>query len=163
VLRLAACTIALYAALLEKGEAPDAALPIVAGVGWAVYRRMGKIPWLLSLIVSRDLHKRLVISTKLFRQFPFGPSAYVWESKAASEGVVAFNCLRCPVAEHFAKVGLSDLCVQTFCALDFPLARDWSAVLERNSSIAAGAAVCDFRWHPDAQQQRATDECVRPP
>jgi ubiquinone biosynthesis protein len=158
VLRLAACTITLHAALVEKGETHDGAIRIVAEVGWAVYRRMGRIPWTLSGIISRDAGKRLLISTRVFRRFPFGPSAYVWKSRPAPEGVVAFDCLRCPVAEHFAQVGLSDLCVHTFCELDFPLAQDWSAVLQRTSSIAAGASVCDFRWHANSAMPLATAE-----
>ena len=147
VMRLAAATIALHDTLVEQGETHESAIRIAAEVGWAVYRRMARIPWLLSGVVSRDPGRRLLISTRVFRSFPFGPSAYVWRSRPAPEGIVAFDCLRCPVAEHFAKTGLSDLCVRTFCELDFPLARDWSAVLQRSGSIAGGAPVCDFRWH----------------
>jgi hypothetical protein len=56
-------------------------------------------------IISRDPGRRLDVSTRIFRRFPFGPSACVWENKPASDGTVAFNCLRCPVAEHCSKVG----------------------------------------------------------
>ena len=41
--------------------------------------------------------------------------------------VVAFDCLRCPVAEYFASHNLSELCVKTFCNPDFPLAEQWGA------------------------------------
>ncbi len=152
VLRLAACTSALHDALLEHGATHEGAIQIAAEVGWAVYRQMGRIPWLLSGLISRNPAKRLSISTQIFRRFPFGPSAYGWETKPSPAGVVAFNCVRCPVAEYFAAGKLSDLCVATFCALDFPLAHDWGAELQRNSSIAAGAPICDFRWHVKAQQ-----------
>ena len=147
VMRLSACTIALHAALVEAGETHEGAVRIAGEIAWAVYRRMGHIPWLLSGAVSRDPGRRLDISTRIFRRFPFGPSAYAWDSKPAPDGVVAFDCLRCPVAEHFSKLELNDLCIRTLCDLDFPLAKDWSAVLRRSGSIAAGAPVCDFRWH----------------
>ena len=146
VMRLSATVIALHKALIEAGTTHGEAVEIAGKVAWAVYRKMSRIPWLLSGIVSRDPEQRLDISTQIFRRFPFGPSAYEWKSRPAPAGVVAFDCLRCPVAEHFAKAGLQDLCVRTFCDLDFPLAADWSATLERTGSIAAGAAVCDFRW-----------------
>ncbi len=145
VMRLAAAMIALRDILVEQGEIRESAIRIAAEVGWAVYRRMGRIPWLLSGLVSRDPGRRLLISTRVFRRFRLGPSAYVWKSMPAPEGAVAFDCLRCPVAEHFAKTGLSNLCVDTFCELDFPLARDWSAVLQRSDSIAGGVPVCEFR------------------
>ena len=138
VMRLSGCAIALHAALVETGTAHGTAVEIAGELACAVYRRMGRIPWLLSGIVNRDPGRRLDVSTRIFRRFPFGPSAYVWESKPASDGIVAFDCLRCPVAEHFSKVGLSDLCVRTFCDLDFPLAADWSATLVRSGNIAAG-------------------------
>jgi ubiquinone biosynthesis protein len=146
VLRLAACTAAVHAALVESGKTHEEAIRITADVGWAVYRWMGRIPWMLSGIVSSDPRKRLALSTEIFRSFPFSSPAYGWRNKSAPEGVVAFDCVRCPVAEYFSANGLSDLCVQTFCNLDFPLAKEWGAELERTSSIAAGASLCDFRW-----------------
>jgi len=66
-------------------------------------------------------------------------------------GVAAFNCLKCPVAEYFRSHHLSELCVNTWCKLDYPLARQWGAELERTGTIAGGAPVCDFRWHAIAQ------------
>lgn len=158
VLRLAACTVALHAALVEAGISHGSAVEIAGELAWAVYRRMGQVPWLLSGIVSRDPGRRLEVSTLIFRRFPFGPSAYVWESKASPDGIIAFDCLRCPVAEHFSNVGLADLCVRTFCDLDFPLAANWSATLVRGGSIAAGAPVCDFRWQANSARQRTLIE-----
>jgi len=149
VLRLAAVTAALYDALLEQGETHEQSIGIVAEDGWAVYRRMGRIPWLLSRLRSSDPAKRLASATLMFRRFPFGPPAYAWVSKPAPGGVVAFDCIRCPVADYFLKARLGDVCVSTFCALDFPLAEAWGAKLHRTSSIAAGAPACDFQWHPD--------------
>ena len=154
VMRLSACTVALHAAMTEVGTPHSTALEIAGELAWSVYRKMGRIPWLLSGIVSRDPRRRLDVATQIFRRFPFGPSGYVWKSKPASDGIVAFDCLRCPVAEHFSKVELADLCVRTFCDLDFPLAADWSATLVRNGSIAAGAPICDFRWKANSVQQR---------
>jgi hypothetical protein len=88
VMRLAASTIALRAAIMEAGTAHGTALEIAGELAWAVYRRMGRISWLLSGIVSRDPGQRLGLSTRIFRHFPFGPSAYVWESKPAPDGMV---------------------------------------------------------------------------
>jgi ubiquinone biosynthesis protein len=70
---------------------------------------------------------------------------------AAEAGVVAFDVLRCPVAEFFRREGQPELCVRTFCQLDLPLARVWGGTLERSSTIAAGADRCDFRWRVSLQ------------
>jgi len=149
VLRLAASTAALHDAPVEQGGTHEQSIGIVTEVGWAVYRRMGRIPWLLSKLSSRDPAKRLASATLMFRRFPFGPPAYGWVSKPASGGVVAFDCIRCPVADCLLKARLGDVCVSTFCTLDFPLAEAWGAKLHRTSSIAAGAPACNFRWHPE--------------
>lgn len=74
--------------------------------------------------------------------------SYEWSDVASPVGVVAFDCLKCPVAEFFASKSASELCVQTFCRLDFPLAETWGGELERKGTIAAGAERCDFRWRP---------------
>jgi len=150
VLRLAACTAAVHAALMASGKSHEEAIQITADIGWAVYRWMGRVPWLLSGIVSRNPRRRLTLSTEIFRSFPFASPAYRWRNIPAPEGVVAFDCLQCPVAGYFSANGLSDLCVQTFCNLDFPLAKEWGATLERSSSIAAGASICDFRWRANS-------------
>jgi ubiquinone biosynthesis protein len=51
-------------------------------------------------------------------------------------------------AEYFETQNLPELCVRTWCALDFPLAANvWDAQLVRSGSLASGASRCDFRWH----------------
>jgi hypothetical protein len=40
----------------------------------------------------------------------------------------------------------ADLCIGTWCNLDFPLAEMWGGRLERRGTLAAGAPVCDFRF-----------------
>ena len=63
------------------------------------------------------------------------------------EGEYVFDMVRCPVAEYFRSHDLADLCVQTWCNLDFPLATQWGgATLERTETLAGGGRRCDFRW-----------------
>jgi len=84
----------------------------------------------------------------MFRSFPFGSPSYEWRDVSSPDGAVAFDCVKCPVAEFFASQNASELCVQTFCRLDFPLAETWGGQLERSGTIASGAERCDFRWRP---------------
>ena len=51
-----------------------------------------------------------------------------------------------PVAEFFAQHDASELCVNTWCNLDFPLAEKWGGRLSRTGTIAMGKERCDFRW-----------------
>ena len=42
-------------------------------------------------------------------------------------------------------------CIRVFwCKLDYPLARQWGAELERSGTIASGAKACDVRWRTSA-------------
>ncbi len=146
MVHLSALTIAMYEALLAAGQSAAGATEIVYDMAWLVYTQMGAVPWAMAGAFNRDDHDKLRFSTALFRQFPFDSPAYLWQDVEAETSVVAFNCLKCPVAEHFIAHNLSDLCVNTWCKLDYPLARQWGAELQRTGTIACGAKVCDFRW-----------------
>jgi hypothetical protein len=146
VLHLAAITIALHQALMDLGRTDEAATQLVVDVGWVIYRKMGAVAWMLSRSAGKDKFHRMRTSTQMFRRFPFSSPAYQWKEVAAEANVVAFDCVRCPAAQYFASRDKSALCVRTFCNLDFPLATNWGAELERTGSIAGGAERCDFRW-----------------
>jgi ubiquinone biosynthesis protein len=146
VLHLAAITIAFQEALIDAGYDDGASAQLVADVAWVVYRKMEACVWLMGRLARKDELERIRMATKIFRRFPFGSPGYQWQEISAVANTVAFDCTRCPAAEYFASRNRADLCVRTFCNLDFPLARDWGAELERTGTIAGGAARCDFRW-----------------
>jgi ubiquinone biosynthesis protein len=150
VLHLAAITIAFHEALMDSERSNEVASQLVADVGWVVYRKMGAVTWMLSRIAGKDKFQRMRTATQIFRHFPFSSPAYQFREVAGEANVVAFDCVRCPAAQYFASKNKSALCVRTFCNLDFPLAKDWGAELERTGSIAGGAERCDFRWRRGA-------------
>ena len=145
---LAAATLALHETLLRHGMSPAESHRSIYDIGWRIYVQMGETPLLIASAVTRDPHKRLKLATDLFRTFPFGAPSYQWRDVMSADGSVAFDCTKCPVAEFFGQHDASDLCVQTFRRLDFPLAEKWGGKLKRNGTIASGAPVCDFRWEP---------------
>ena len=161
---LAAATLAMHEVLQRYGTPSAESYRLIYDTGWRIYVQMGEPPLLLASAFTRDPHKRLKLATDLFRTFPFGAPSYQWRDVPSADGTVAFDCTKCPVAEFFAGHTASDLCVQTFCRLDFPLAEKWGGSLLRSGTIASGAAKCDFRWHAKdlvnlpANQQKAPDE-----
>lgn len=146
LVHLAAFTIAMYRALMDAGQPEESATQLVYDIAWRVYRKMGEVPWLLGTKYGEDGYRRLRCALDAFLTFPFSSPAYQWEAVDAGEDVVAFDMTHCPVAEYFRSHGLGELCVETWCNLDFPLARQWGAELERTETIAGGASRCDFRW-----------------
>ena len=152
----AAAMIALYEALTATKEN---AANLIYQIGWEVYTVMGDLPWFAGGAFTQDGFQRLKVATDAFRSFPFGSPAYLWQDVDAGAGVVGFDCVRCPVAEYFASHNQSELCVQTFCKLDFPLAEQWEATLERTGTIASGAPQCDFRWR-HTPQNNSSDSAI---
>jgi ubiquinone biosynthesis protein len=144
----ATLTLAMHETLVGHGVAAVESRRLIHDMAWSVYRQMAEPPLLLASAFTRDPGKRLKLATDLFRSFPFASPSYEWREVSSSDGKVGFDCVKCPVAEFFASHDESDLCVQTFCSLDFPLAQTWGGTLERSGTIASGAQRCDFRWHP---------------
>ena len=144
----AALMLAMHETLLQHGIAVAESHRLIHEIGWRVYRQMAEPPLLIGAAFTRDPRKRLKLATDIFRSFPFGSPSYEWRDVASADGAIAFDCVKCPVAEFFASQNAAELCVQTFCKLDFPLAETWGGELKRSGTIASGAERCDFRWYP---------------
>lgn len=149
MVHLAGMSTAFYNELLKRDVNDTQATQYFYDIAWKVYKIMGKFSWNLTRLKYRKKSKRLVYATELFRAFPFNSPSYKWKNIPQPNDIVRFNCEKCPVAEYFKDKGLSEFCVNTWCALDFPLAKMWNAKLERTNSIAGGAKTCDFKWIPN--------------
>lgn len=143
--RTAVLTVALYRVLLRHGLDAGRARATTARTTWVVYEKMALVPQALSFW-KQDPKERLAQSIRIFRRFPFGPPDYDMVDVPAPSDMVAFDVRRCPVAEYFSAHGLSELCQESFCDLDYPLAERWGSTLERGGTLAGGASRCDFRW-----------------
>ncbi len=144
--RASALILAMHQTLLGRGVPVAECYRLIHDIGWRIYRAMGEPPMLVASAVTRDPATRLRIATDMFRHFPFGAPGYGWRDVPAPGGTVAFDCVKCPVATFLGSHDASELCVQTMCRLEFPLAEAWGGRLERTGTIASGAASCDFRW-----------------
>lgn len=150
---LAGVTLAMHEVLLRHGISAAESYRLIYDIGWKIYVQMGEPPLLVASAFTRDPGKRLKLATDIFRAFPFGAPGYGWRDVPSADGAIAFDCTKCPVAEFFAKQNSSELCVQTFCQLDFPLAEKWGGQLRRSGTIASGAEKCDFHWTPGERMQ----------
>lgn len=101
--RLAAVTASAYEVLVARGVSREVATQTVHDIAWTIYQKMGSFAWIVSGIFSRNAAGRLRTATVAFRAFPFSAPSYEWISIPSPASVVAFDCLRCPVAEYFKK------------------------------------------------------------
>ena len=145
-IRMACYSVGFYNSLITIGKTKDESTQILYDICWNIYTKMGDLPMLIASIFSNDKHKKMEIATQIFRTFPFSSPDYIWEDIQSDNKTVAFDCKQCRVAEYFLENNIGDVCYNTWCKLDFPLAEKWGGKLERKGSIANGDKICDFRW-----------------
>lgn len=152
---LAVLSLACFQALRAQGAERPYAIELFSDMAWAIYEQWGRIPDSLVRILAQTPLQRLRLDVDAFLRFPFNPPGYEIERLPDGEGV-AFNVRRCPIAEYFQAHAAADLCVASWCNLDYALAEMWGGRLERSGTLANGDPLCDFRFvpGPDAPAHR---------
>jgi len=148
---LSCVTLACFRVFMATGTEREYAIELIGDMAWKVYEKWGRFPILIARLLTRDPRKQLRMSVNMFLRFPFTPPGYVFERLPSSDGI-SLDMLRCPVAEYFHKQDASDLCVGTWCNLDFALAEMWGGWLERTETLAAGSTRCDFCFKANARE-----------
>ena len=150
-LRLACFTLSFFDALTASGAERDHAIDIVADAAWSIYRLWARIALGLARLTFRkttalgfavvgDGGRQGQVSLR----FPFNAPGYLVETVPAAGGT-AFDVVRCPVAAYFREQGAADLCVASWCNLDYALAQLTHEKLVRTKTLAEGQGRCDFR------------------
>lgn len=156
MLRMSALTVASYQGLRELGWDERAAVDATTRVNWWLYEKIAAPAWWTTRLRSRDRLRRMKRAMDLFMRFPYAAPGYQMQYVDAGPRCVGFDVRRCPAAEYFAAQGLSSLCTQAFCDLDYPLAERWGVALSRPGTIARGATHCDFRYRHVGEQEPDT-------
>lgn len=142
---LAALTLSMLQALTAEGIERDYAIELIGDCCWKIYAQWGQIPRALSRLVTPDPAKRMQLSVDMFLRYPFNWPGYQYRDITEPRGR-GLDMLRCPVADYLTANNAADLCVATWCDLDYALADKWGGTLERHGTLAAGANRCDFRF-----------------
>lgn len=150
---LACVSASCFRALMAAGVERNYAIELFADVAWQVYEKSGILPDLIARLVTPDSVEQMRMRVNMFLRFPFNPPGYIFERVPSDPSIglgtgggIAFDMLRCPAAEYFRAQGMADLCVGSWCNLDYPLAEMWNGRLERTGTLAGGADRCDFRF-----------------
>lgn len=142
---LACLSFSMLTALLARGVERQYAIELISDAAWKVYQTWAIFPKRFARISSRNAAKRLGICVNTFLRFPFNPPGYRFE-RLSSNGGIAFNILRCPVASYLQAQNAADVCAASWCDLDFALAEMWGGKLERSGTLAEGKERCDFQF-----------------
>lgn len=163
---LACVTLAYLQALLAAGVERAYAIELIADAAWKIYEQWGRVPRVLARFVTRDPVGRMRWRVGSFLRFPFNPPAYDFERLPTPDGLTV-TMHRCPVADYLRAHSAADLCVGSWCNMDYALAEMWGGQLERRGTLAGGEPQCDFRFkvgraqsdtpHTDSPGPGATD------
>lgn len=108
-------------------------------------RKWAIVPMFIARFSTRDRAGRMKFCVNAFLRFPFNSPGYKLE-RIPSDCGIAFNILACPIASYLQQQGGADLCVASWCNLDFALAEMWGGKLERTGTLAEGKDRCDFQF-----------------
>lgn len=134
----------LYRAMQEHGLSPEQARQIIEEINWEVFGSGTMAAFMLSRLRSSKLQTRIQwISDLLF--FALFTRPFRRQAVSYDKGI-AFDVVRCPVAEYFRQQGIPELTRYAACNLDHRMAQTWGVALERSQTLAAGDARCDFRF-----------------
>ncbi len=149
--RLACFTISFFNAVLATGVERAYAIELVADAVWRVYRLWSTIALGLARLTLGKTTSLAFAVTKRGEQegrvslsFPFNAPGYLIEPVPADAGI-AFDVVRCPVADYFRREGAVDLCSASWCNLDYALAEMTREKLVRTKTLVRGDDRCDFR------------------
>ncbi len=152
IMLLSCVTLACFRVLMATGIKREYAIELIGDVAWKVYEQWGRLPIFIARLFARDPRERMRMSVNMFLRFPFTPPGYRFARLPSSDGI-ALDMLRCPVAEYLHTQEASDLCIGTWCDLDFALAEMWGGWLERTETLSAGCARCDFRFKANTREE----------
>jgi hypothetical protein len=147
--RLSCLTLACFEALLRRGIERAYAIEIISDLTWTFYAKWGALGRLLGGrgITTHLGHPEVGDTVPLL--FPFNPPGYIAKWVHVEQGV-GYDMVRCPVAEYFRNHHAADLCVSSWCNLDFPLGEMLGQKLTRQKTLVLGDDRCTFRWTPGA-------------
>ncbi len=152
--RLACFTLSVFNALLALDIERKYAIELVADATWSVYELWARLASIaarftpgkstaLAFAATRKGEPNAAVSLS----FPFNAPGYRIEPIAASAGV-AFDVVHCPVGSYFRQHGAVDLCVASWCNLDYALSELTNQKLVRTETLVQGSDRCDFRILP---------------
>lgn len=142
---LACMSISFLRSLLAIGVDRVYVIELFADVAWKVYEKWAVLPRFIARILTPDPAKQMRICVNMFLRFPFNSPGYIYTRLPSGDGI-SFDMRRYPVAEYFRSNDAADLCVDSWCNLDYGLAEMWGGWLERAGTLAGGDDRCSFRF-----------------
>jgi ubiquinone biosynthesis protein len=146
IMNFACLTLSAYQTLVGFGIEKDYAIELIYELVWDVTSRSASSANRLTKSIYQDTMRRLEVLVDLVMRVVFCEPAYQTNKGELQDGFFMDVCT-CPVADYMISNQASDLCVNTWCAVDFGLVDIIGGRLERSGTRAMGKEKCDFRFH----------------
>lgn len=141
-------TLSAYQIMLEGGMNQDEAVKRIQQLTWYITSTWAVRAQRGSRYLFRDQLKELQFFVRLVMRTIFSPPGYKFYMGETGGGFF-LDVKRCPVAELMISRGASELCIQSWCGVDFDLVEIIGGKLQRNGTLAMGEKKCDFVFQPD--------------
>lgn len=148
VMNFAYLTLSAYQIMLEGGMNQDEAVKRIQQLTWYITSTWAVRAKRVSKYLFQDQIKELHFFTRLVMRTFFSPPGYKFDI-GETDGGFFLDVKRCPVAELMISRGASELCIQSWCGIDFDLVEIIGGKLQRNGTLAMGEKKCDFVFQPD--------------
>ena len=150
VMNFAYLTLAAYQVFLKRGMKEQEAIKLIYQLTWHITSTWALRAKRVSKSIIRAPMRELAFFVDLVMKTFFSPPAYQFDTGKTGRGFY-LDVKRCPVAEMMAANNASELCIQTWCGVDFGLVEIIGGSLQREGTLAMGREKCDFVFLPQPQ------------
>lgn len=150
VMNFAYLTLAAYQVLIERGMIEQKAIQLIYQLTWHITSTWALRAKRVSKSIISAPMRELGYFVDLVMKTFFSPPAYQFDIGETGKGFY-LDVKRCPVAEMMAANNASELCIQTWCGVDFGLVEIIGGSLQREGTLAMGREKCDFVFLPQPQ------------
>ena len=142
---VACATLSLFQALMTTDVERKYAIRLCSDVASRIYKTWGTWPRLIARLCSFGPLKRLRICVNTVLSFPCSVPSCAHDRRDTDYEIV-INIHRCPAAEYFRENRAADLCVGSWCNLNYALAESWGGKLEHKGTLAGGDPRCHLHF-----------------
>ncbi len=147
VMNFAYLTLSAYQIMVDSGIDKEVAIDMIREMTWEITSSWANRAKRVSKYIFQDQLNQLKYFVDIIMKTFFSPPGYKFEQGKTENGFY-LDVQRCPVAELMISNGASDLCITTWCGVDFGLVESLGGSLQRTGTLAMGKKKCDFVFSP---------------
>lgn len=151
VMNFAYLTLSVYQVMVESGTEKKIAIYRIQELTWDISSTWTIRAKRVTKYIFQDQMKQLNYFVGIIMKTLFSPPGYKVKNGKTDSGFY-LDVQQCPVADLMITNGAANLCITTWCGVDFGLVESLGGNLQRKGTLAMGKKKCDFVFTPAAQE-----------